>query len=197
MGWFGGNCYWMFLFWVKELGRGNLWEKTGQRVCVHIPHVWPLTVPSVCSAVWWSNKSPDRPKIEELGEPFSYKASSLFIYLSRERNWTHMFFLSTPCYSFTPGSCPVQPQTFTDVHFTAACSFEGAFRRQRVWWYVLSSCIMENVGSVFLFFLTEPEVQDLSTCGASVRTFFCLLWVPQVQHKMAVWPLKKITWRTN
>lgn len=118
----GGNCYWMFLFWVKEPGRGNLWEKTGQRVCVHIPHVWPLTVPSVCSAVWWSNKSPDRPEIEEPGEPFSYKTGSLFIYLSRERNWTHVFLLSTPCYSFTRGSCLVQPQTFTDAHFTAACS---------------------------------------------------------------------------
>lgn len=164
MGRFGGNCYWMFLFWVKELGWGNLWEKTGQRVCVHIPHVWPLTVPSVCSVVWWSNKSPDRPKIEELGEPFSYKASSLFIYLSRERNWTHMFFFSTPCYSFTPGSCPVHPQTFTD--FTAACNFKG--------WYMLSSCIMENVGSFFFNGTRSPGSLDL----------WCFsLNIPQVRHK--------------
>lgn len=65
MGWIGGNwrSYWTFLFRAKEPGRGNLWEKTGQCVCVHIPHVWPMTVPSVFSALQWSNESPDRPKI--------------------------------------------------------------------------------------------------------------------------------------
>lgn len=45
------------IFSRKEQGQGNLLEKTGQHVCAHIPHVWPLTV---CSAKQPSNESPEK-----------------------------------------------------------------------------------------------------------------------------------------
>ena len=58
----GEHC----LFWKKSVRMGeSLGEKATQCVCVHIPHVWLMTVLSVRSGQQWSNESPDRLKIDE------------------------------------------------------------------------------------------------------------------------------------
>ena len=113
-------------FGQKSRAEGNLWEKTGQHVCVcvftfHMSDLWqcPLFA-ALCDDIMKVQTDPRFRSRESRSHtrPILFKPSFFFHLFIQGNNWAHMFFLATPCCSFTPGSCPVQPQTSTDGHQT-------------------------------------------------------------------------------